>query len=316
DAPRRPAPRGLGHGDARSGAPRHADGRVLPRVAPDRGDGPDADARPVDQPAEPDARARSRPGAIPGGGDRRAPRSRGVEASREPRGARRAARRVQGAPGSARRARRWRPRRAPRARRGRGGAVSALSRVAGPLAPPIAPTLVRALGTTLRLRVAGTEDVGRHWAAGQPVIYAVWHGQILMVPWLNERLRASHGARPATALVSRSGDGEIVARYLTRFGLDSVRGSTSRGAGEAGRAVPGRLRPAARRGAGRRPRTRDEGRRAKPRRGDGRGRDAGGAVMYMLYTAAMLVALVLFYAPAAVAKRLRRGVPLDARARL
>ena len=120
--------------------------------------------------------------------------------------------------------------------------MSALSRVAGPLAPPIAPTLVRALGTTLRLRVAGTEDVGRHWAAGQPVIYAVWHGQILMVPWLNERLRASHGARPATALVSRSGDGEIVARYLTRFGLDSVRGSTSRGAGEAGRALVATVR--------------------------------------------------------------------------
>ena len=38
--------------------------------------------------------------------------------------------------------------------------------------------------------------------------------------------------------------------------------------------------------------------------------------MYALYTAAMLVALVLFYAPAAVARRLRRGVPLDARARL
>src|SRR5438094_7160157 len=38
--------------------------------------------------------------------------------------------------------------------------------------------------------------------------------------------------------------------------------------------------------------------------------------MYMLYTAAMLVALVRFYAPAAVARRLRRGVPLDARARL
>src|SRR5439155_859538 len=203
-------------------------------------------------------------------------RSRGVEASREPRGARRAARRVQGTPGSARRARRWRPRRAPRARRGRGGAVSALSRVAGPLAPPIAPTLVRALGTTLRLRVAGTEDVGRHWAAGQPVIYAVWHGQILMVPWLNERLRASHGARPATALVSRSGDGEIVARYLTRFGLDSVRGSTSRGAGEAGRAPVAAVR-----------RRRDVAIVPDGPRG-----------------------------PAAVAKRVRRGVPLDARARL
>ena len=113
----------------------------------------------------------------------------------------------------------------------------ALSRVAGSLAPPLAAILVRALGTTLRLSVAGAEEVGRHWIPGRPLIYAVWHGQALMLPWLNERLRASHGARPATVLVSRSEDGEMVARYLVRFGLDSVRGSTSRGGAEAGRDV-------------------------------------------------------------------------------
>src|SRR2546428_199335 len=63
-----------------------------------------------------------------------------------------------------------------------------------------------------------------------------------MVPWINERLRASHGARAATVLVSRSRDGEIVARYLSRFGLDSVRGSTSRGGREAGRALVAAVR--------------------------------------------------------------------------
>lgn len=120
--------------------------------------------------------------------------------------------------------------------------MSVLARVLGPLTPPIAATLVRGLGTTLRLTVAGTEAVGRHWAPGRPVIYAVWHGQVLMVPWINERLRASHGARPATVLVSRSWDGEIVARYLSRFGLDSVRGSTSRGGREAGRALVAAVR--------------------------------------------------------------------------
>ncbi len=120
--------------------------------------------------------------------------------------------------------------------------MSALSRVTLPLVPSLAATLVRALGTTLRLRVAGTEDVGRHWAPGRPLIYAVWHGQALMVPWLNERLRASHGARPATVLVSRSPDGEIAARYLSRFGLDTVRGSTSRGGVEAGRALVAAVR--------------------------------------------------------------------------
>jgi lysophospholipid acyltransferase (LPLAT)-like uncharacterized protein len=63
-----------------------------------------------------------------------------------------------------------------------------------------------------------------------------------MVPWINERLRTSHGARPATVLVSRSRDGELVARYLARFGLDTVRGSTSRGGREAGRALVAAVR--------------------------------------------------------------------------
>ena len=35
-------------------------------------------------------------------------------------------------------------------------------------------------------------------------------------------------------------------------------------------------------------------------------------MMYALYTVAMLVALVLFYAPVAVLRRLGRGVPLNA----
>ena len=120
--------------------------------------------------------------------------------------------------------------------------MTVLVRLAEPLAPTIAATLVRALATTLRLTVTGTEAVRRHWVAARPVIYAVWHGQILIVPWINERLRASHGARPATVLVSRSRDGDVVARFLSRFGLDSVRGSSSRAGREAGRALVAAVR--------------------------------------------------------------------------
>src|SRR3989449_3073678 len=188
-----PATGGLGHGDARGGAARHAHGRLLPRVAPDRAHGPVADARAVDQPAEPDARARGRAGAHPGGRDGRASRSRGPAAARHPGRSGHSTGRVQRAPGPARRARRRRARRAPRALRGGSGVVSALARVAGPLAPPIAATLVRVLGTTLRLTVAGTQARGRPWAPRPPALYALWHGQGLMVPWINERLRAKIG---------------------------------------------------------------------------------------------------------------------------
>src|SRR5439155_5512878 len=80
------------------------------------------------------------------------------------------------------------------------------------------------------------------WAAARPVIYAGWSGQVLMVPWSKGRLRASSGARAATVLVSRCREGDFVARYLSRFGLDSVRGSTSCGGREAGRALVAAVR--------------------------------------------------------------------------
>lgn len=101
---------------------------------------------------------------------------------------------------------------------------------------------MRILGATLRVTFAGVEDLVPRWAAGAPVIYAVWHGRILMVPWLHARLARTRGARPVTVLVSRSSDGEIVARYMRRFGLGAVRGSSSRGGAEAARALVGLLR--------------------------------------------------------------------------
>lgn len=117
-----------------------------------------------------------------------------------------------------------------------------MNRAAGALAPPLAAAAVRLLGATLRLTVAGADGLVRRWAAGEPLIYAVWHGRILMVPWLHRRLAATRGARPVTVLASRSEDGELVARYVRRFGLESVRGSSSRAGGEAARALVARLR--------------------------------------------------------------------------
>lgn len=58
-----------------------------------------------------------------------------------------------------------------------------------------------------------------------------------MVPWLNARLRRTHGARAVSVLASRSRDGSIVARYVSRFGLDVVRGSSSQGGAAAMRAL-------------------------------------------------------------------------------
>jgi len=120
--------------------------------------------------------------------------------------------------------------------------MSARARLVDALAPPLAAILVRLLGATLRVSITGTEDLGPHWAAGRPLIYAIWHGRILMVPWLGARLAATRGARPAVVLVSRSRDGQRLTGFLRRFGLDTVRGSSSHGGDDALRALVRRVR--------------------------------------------------------------------------
>jgi lysophospholipid acyltransferase (LPLAT)-like uncharacterized protein len=110
------------------------------------------------------------------------------------------------------------------------------------LVPVAAAWLVRALGVTLRLRIRGQDTLRPLWRTRQPLIYIVWHGRLLLVPWLNARLRRTDGARAPFVLASRSRDGEIVARYVGRFGLPVVRGSSSRGGGTALRQLVSALR--------------------------------------------------------------------------
>jgi hypothetical protein len=108
---------------------------------------------------------------------------------------------------------------------------------------PLAAALaVRALGLTLSVRAEGVDALRPLWSAGRPLIYGVWHGRILIVPWLNARFRRTHGARQVRVLASRSRDGELVARFVRRFGLDVVRGSSSRGGAAALRELARALR--------------------------------------------------------------------------
>ena len=107
------------------------------------------------------------------------------------------------------------------------------------LAPPAAAVAVRALGATLRLTEAGVESMQALWEDPRPLIYAVWHGRILMVPWLSARFER---ARAVRVLASRSRDGELVARWVAHFGMSVVRGSSSRGGAGALRALAAAVR--------------------------------------------------------------------------
>jgi lysophospholipid acyltransferase (LPLAT)-like uncharacterized protein len=95
--------------------------------------------------------------------------------------------------------------------------------------PVLAAAAVRVLALTLRVR-RDEGPVAPLWRGRTPVIYAVWHARILLLPCL-------YGGRRARVLASRSRDGELVARFMTRFGLEAVRGSSSRGGASALRAL-------------------------------------------------------------------------------
>jgi lysophospholipid acyltransferase (LPLAT)-like uncharacterized protein len=111
-------------------------------------------------------------------------------------------------------------------------------KIPGPVALAAAPGLgaiaLRVLAATLRVRREETA-VAPLWAARAPMIYAVWHGRILLLPYL-------YGHRGSLALASRSRDGELVARWIRRFRLEPVRGSSTRGGGEALRVLTRALR--------------------------------------------------------------------------
>jgi lysophospholipid acyltransferase (LPLAT)-like uncharacterized protein len=100
--------------------------------------------------------------------------------------------------------------------------------------PALGALALRALGATLRIR-REEASVAALWAARAPVIYVVWHGRLLLLPYL-------YGHRGCRVLASRSRDGELVARWARRFGLQPVRGSSTRGGGEALRALARALR--------------------------------------------------------------------------
>lgn len=90
----------------------------------------------------------------------------------------------------------------------------------------LAALLIRLLGASVRLRL---EDPHRvlEGLRTRPVIFAFWHNRILLMPYFYEKLCKG---RRLTMLMSHSRDGQFISEVAGRFGIDSARGSTSRGA--------------------------------------------------------------------------------------
>jgi hypothetical protein len=98
----------------------------------------------------------------------------------------------------------------------------------GRLAAWLVYRLIRTVTATARFRFEGPPGV-REQILDQPVIFSIWHNRLAMaLPAYERVVRRERPARRMAAIVSASKDGALVARVLEHFGVEPVRGSTSR----------------------------------------------------------------------------------------
>jgi lysophospholipid acyltransferase (LPLAT)-like uncharacterized protein len=86
----------------------------------------------------------------------------------------------------------------------------------------LAASFIRGLRATLRLRFHGEERIREWERTGTHFILAFWHRHLLLMPY-------AYRGKKISVLVSQSKDGELIARTVARLGIDSSRGSSSRG---------------------------------------------------------------------------------------
>lgn len=86
--------------------------------------------------------------------------------------------------------------------------------------------VLRALSATWRYRAINDEPVKKLRKSQTPILFALWHGQMLPLLWY-------HRDQGVAVVVSEHSDGEIIARILEWMGYRLIRGSTSRGADRA-----------------------------------------------------------------------------------
>lgn len=77
---------------------------------------------------------------------------------------------------------------------------------------------------TLRLQLEDPENVVG-LVRNQPVIFAIWHNRLLMLPRV---FRPCFPSRQSFGLISASRDGDLVSILIERSGYGTIRGSSSR----------------------------------------------------------------------------------------
>ena len=96
------------------------------------------------------------------------------------------------------------------------------------LVPYLVYSYVTFVGWTTRARVLRADIPAKVHAEGERFIYAFWHQRQVFFTW-------SHRDAEAAVLVSKSKDGEMIAKTMELSRIAAVRGSSSRGGAAAAR---------------------------------------------------------------------------------
>jgi lysophospholipid acyltransferase (LPLAT)-like uncharacterized protein len=92
----------------------------------------------------------------------------------------------------------------------------------------LGPILIRMLGSTWRIDWAGEDRLDEIRKSGGKILYAFWHNRILPLAYVYRN-------RGVKIMISRHGDGELIAVIVEKMGYIAVRGSSSGGGMEAAR---------------------------------------------------------------------------------
>jgi lysophospholipid acyltransferase (LPLAT)-like uncharacterized protein len=94
------------------------------------------------------------------------------------------------------------------------------------VSPSVIYLFLQVLYRTIRWTEVNNDWPRASWIDGRFMIFAFWHGRMLMAPFFYRGKRLK-------ILISQHADGELISRVMMRFGFGSVRGSTRRGGKEA-----------------------------------------------------------------------------------
>ncbi|MDD5400450.1 MAG: lysophospholipid acyltransferase family protein [Sulfurimonas sp.] len=90
------------------------------------------------------------------------------------------------------------------------------------IVPFIASVIIRLIYATNKKKFHSPPSVG-----DEPIIFACWHGELLMLPYLYSKYRKTPHAK---VLISSHFDGMLISKTIKYFGLGTIAGSTNRNA--------------------------------------------------------------------------------------